>query len=279
MQRQVRFVDQRCSAALQGELAQCNHDNLDQKIRGASDSRSPPPTRTLRRSKLLSATREETSSVIYEETSSVTHEEADLMGAYSIGLWDYALSLYALPGEVGSAGNSQPVPDMMSTCLLLQDEAGLDVCELLWIHWLSAHGIALAASPTRLLEDVRDWQGWMTGMLRERRRQLKQELTTLPATRDPAAVQRLERLYQQLKACELSAEQETLAQLERLSPALSSAEGATGLRAPFAHVADPLQAFQQSLVLLSGTTTLTVGDHPSARALRRLALARVPAGA
>ena len=34
MQRQVRFVDQRGSAALQGELAQCNHDNLDQKIRG-----------------------------------------------------------------------------------------------------------------------------------------------------------------------------------------------------------------------------------------------------
>lgn len=201
------------------------------------------------------------------------------MGAYSIGLWDYALSLYALPGEVGSAGNPQPTPDMMSTCLLLQDEAGLDVCELLWIHWLSAHGIALAASPTRLLEDVRDWQGWMTGMLRERRRQLKQELTTLPATQAPAAVQRLERLYQQLKACELSAEQETLAQLEELSPALSSAEGATGLRAPFAHVADPLQAFQQSLALLSGKTTLTAGDHPSARALRRLALARVPAGA
>lgn len=199
------------------------------------------------------------------------------MGAYSIGLWDYALSLYALPGEVGSAGSSRPATDMMSTCLLLQDEVGLDVCELLWIHWLSAHGIALAASPTRLLEDVRDWQSWMTGMLRERRRQLKQELTTLP-TQDSMTMQRLERLYQQLKACELSAEQETLAQLEALSPGLPLAEGENRLRAPFAHVQDPLRAFQQSLALLSGRTTLAVGEHASARALRRLALARVPTG-
>jgi len=198
------------------------------------------------------------------------------MGAHSIGLWDYALSLYALPGEVDSPSNPQPAPDMMSTCLLLQDEAGLDVCELLWIHWLAAQGIALTASPTRLLESVRDWQHWMTSMLRERRRQLKQELTSQPSSQTQATTQRLEHLYQQLKACELSAEQETLALLENLRPGLPRSEHDNGLHALFAYVDDPLLAFQQSLTLLSGKTTLSDGEQSVARALRRLALARVP---
>ncbi|WP_158772434.1 TIGR02444 family protein [Cobetia sp. L2A1] len=203
------------------------------------------------------------------------------MGAHSTGLWDYALSLYAQPAppDLPTTHSSRVASpcDVMSACLLLQDEAGLDVCELLWIHWLAAHGVVLTASPTRMLEGVRDWQSWMTGMLRERRQQLKQELVSADAAIDSAATQRLERLYQQLKACELSAEQEALAQLEALSPVLQNVTQRSSLRTPFASLEDPLLAFQHSLALLSGQTHLNEGDLPTARALRLLALTHVPA--
>lgn len=215
------------------------------------------------------------------------------MGAHSTGLWDYALSLYAQPAPPDMAlvldGTATGPADVMSACLLLQDTAGLDVCELLWIHWLAARGVTLTAPPTQLLGNVRDWQGWMTQALRERRRQLKVTLATSSAIPDPATTQRLERLYQQLKACELSAEQDTLAQLETLTPPLTA-----HLPAPFARLDDFRLAFQQSLVQLSdhgaldngrfdvstfkistaGVRALDVLDQPIARSLWLLAESR-----
>ncbi|WP_024951488.1 MULTISPECIES: TIGR02444 family protein [Cobetia] len=210
---------------------------------------------------------------VSRQRESTTSEKADLMGAYSTGLWDYALSLYDQSIDVAMHDGSLGLKDVMSACLSLQEEAGYDVCELLWIHWLAANGVMLATSPTRLLESVRDWQSWMTGMLRERRQQLKQELMSHEPMSDDSASRRLERLYEQLKACELSAEQETLAQLEALSPANDIAH----LNTPFARSQDPLLAFQQSVALLKGHAGWGEDDSRVTRTLNLLALTRVPA--
>ena len=90
---------------------------------------------------------------------------------------------------------------------------------------------------------------------------------------DDSASRRLERLYEQLKACELSAEQETLAQLEALSPANDIAH----LNTPFARSQDPLLAFQQSVALLKGHAGWGEDDSRVTRTLNLLALTRVPA--
>lgn len=201
----------------------------------------------------------------------MNHRKADLMGAHSTGLWDYALSLYAQPAPQGLPYDQEDgagPTDVMSACLLLQDEAGLDVCELLWIHWLAARGVALGASPCLLLGEVRDWQRGMTVTLRERRRQLKQHLTEPTDTRSAATTRRLETLYQQLKACELSAEQEALARLEALSPP------AHAPTPPFMSCHDPRRAFLQSLRQLTGQVALDEGDDSIVRALHLLATSR-----
>ena len=85
---------------------------------------------------------------VSRQRESTTSEKADLMGAYSTGLWDYALSLYDQSIDVAMHDGSLGLKDVMSACLSLQEEAGYDVCELLWIHWLAANGVMLATSPT-----------------------------------------------------------------------------------------------------------------------------------
>lgn len=104
-------------------------------------------------------------------------------------LWQFALSLYSLP-------------EVSSTALTLQDEAGIDVPELLWLCWLEHN----RESPRSLdpLQDIREWQQQITVHLRELRRFLKPAANAQP---------RLLPLRQIIKDAELEAEKETLHRL------------------------------------------------------------------
>ncbi|MBB3141356.1 TIGR02444 family protein [Halomonas organivorans] len=106
-------------------------------------------------------------------------------------LWDFALAFYGRPG-------------VEAACLHLQDDAGVDVLELLWRLWLFHHGLAAGDFP----EEVRQWQDEVTVPLRRLRRSLKAEA----AERQSVAA-----IREHLKATELSAEREALARLEALS--------------------------------------------------------------
>lgn len=110
-------------------------------------------------------------------------------------LWDFALTLYSRPG-------------VEAACLTLQDDAGLDVCELLWLCWLSYHGLTLTEQADSQLEPVRAWQHDMTYPLRIQRRALKPLCDEAPS---------LGKLRQTIKQAELLAEQEALRQLETLA--------------------------------------------------------------
>ncbi|HSP57085.1 MAG TPA: TIGR02444 family protein [Halomonas sp.] len=109
-------------------------------------------------------------------------------------LWDFALALYGREG-------------IEHACLTLQDEAEVDVCELLWHCWLYHGGVMLQAEPAGLAE-VRHWQAEITRPLRQLRRTLKGEATRRPA---------IAKLRQTLKHAELEAERDTLARLEQLT--------------------------------------------------------------
>ena len=109
-------------------------------------------------------------------------------------LWDFALALYARPG-------------VEAACLTLQDEGGVDVCELLWHCWLHHHGLTLEAEPGGLAT-IRQWQQEITSVLRALRRQLKGE------AEKSAGVTEVRR---QLQLTELAAERETLARLQALA--------------------------------------------------------------
>ncbi|CAM3895546.1 TIGR02444 family protein [Vreelandella rituensis] len=104
-------------------------------------------------------------------------------------LWDFALKWYSCPG-------------VEAACLRLQDEAGVDVCELLFHGWLYSHG--LQASP-ELVEKYQEerlrWQHEVTAVLRELRRGLKTEAATR---------QGVMALRETLKQAELLAERENL---------------------------------------------------------------------
>jgi uncharacterized protein (TIGR02444 family) len=110
-------------------------------------------------------------------------------------LWEFALSLYARPG-------------VEAACLRLQDNGGMDVCELLWCCWLERHGLTLTDDAEQQLEQVRAWQREMTYPLRRQRRALKAIVSTTPE---------LARLRQTIKDAELLAEQEALRQLQQLT--------------------------------------------------------------
>lgn len=110
-------------------------------------------------------------------------------------LWDFALALYRRPG-------------VETACLTLQDDAGLDVCELLWMCWLSYHRLTLTEHAEPLLAPVRAWQRDITYPLRHQRRVLKTQCETTPER---------EKLRQTIKQAERLAEQEALRQLEQLA--------------------------------------------------------------
>lgn len=106
-------------------------------------------------------------------------------------LWDFALALYAAPG-------------VEEDCLVLQDDAGIDVGELLWRCWLYRHGLSAGSIP----DEVVKWQREVTTPLRRLRRQLK------PEARQHT---RVAELREKLQRAELDAEREALFRLEAWS--------------------------------------------------------------
>ncbi|NYS61154.1 TIGR02444 family protein [Vreelandella salicampi] len=104
-------------------------------------------------------------------------------------LWDFALDFYTRP-EVEAA------------CLCLQDEAKVDVCELLFHAWLYCHG--LEAEPEALADERQArtcWQQEVTAVLRGLRRALKGSAQTNEGVAELRAT---------LKRAELLAERENL---------------------------------------------------------------------
>ncbi|MYL23559.1 TIGR02444 family protein [Halomonas alkaliantarctica] len=76
-------------------------------------------------------------------------------------LWDFALDFYTRPG-------------VEHACLCLQDEAKVDVCELLLHAWLFHHGRKAEHAALVLERRTRvRWQQEITGVLRQLRRELK----------------------------------------------------------------------------------------------------------
>jgi uncharacterized protein (TIGR02444 family) len=106
-----------------------------------------------------------------------------------IPLWDFALALYAKPG-------------VEAACLTLQEEAELDVCELLFHCWLYSCGLEAklpAAACQR--EQRRLWQSQVTQVLRGLRNDLKASA---------AASKSVTALRETIKKAELMAERENL---------------------------------------------------------------------
>lgn len=107
-------------------------------------------------------------------------------------LWAFALRFYALP-------------DVEAAFLRLQDEEGVDVCEVLFHSWLFIHG--LEANPQALAIERRErarWQRDITAVLRQLRQALKHEALTAGA--DSGVTE----LRNTIKKAELLAERENL---------------------------------------------------------------------
>ncbi|MFC0267702.1 TIGR02444 family protein [Kushneria aurantia] len=122
---------------------------------------------------------------------------AEHCNRYSADLWRFALDLYAAEG-------------VAAACLRLQDDAGIDVCELLWRCWLAHGGLQPAAAAQSALDEVRRWQQQMTAPLRDRRRRLKPLAADNP---------QLEPLREHLKRAELESEKQALTMLQALAGA------------------------------------------------------------
>ncbi|MEH6642649.1 MULTISPECIES: TIGR02444 family protein [Halomonadaceae] len=104
-------------------------------------------------------------------------------------LWEFALALYAKPG-------------VETACLTLQEEAELDVCELLFHCWLYSYGLeAIPRAAARQRKQRRQWQSSVTAVLRGLRRDLKASA----ASSDSVAA-----LRETIKQAELMAERENL---------------------------------------------------------------------
>lgn len=104
-------------------------------------------------------------------------------------LWDFALALYAKPG-------------VEAACLTLQEEAGLDVCEVLFHCWLYSCGLEAApAALARQREQRCLWQRDVTEVLRGLRRNLKASA---------AGNEQVASLRETIKQAELMAERENL---------------------------------------------------------------------
>jgi len=120
---------------------------------------------------------------------SITLDSTRLQRLQQTPLWDFALTLYAKPG-------------VEAACLTVQEEAGLDVCELLFHCWLYSCGLeAKPAALARQREQRCFWQHRVTAVLRELRRDLKASA----AERESVAA-----LRETIKQAELMAERENL---------------------------------------------------------------------
>jgi len=104
-------------------------------------------------------------------------------------LWDFALTFYAQPG-------------VEQACLVLQDSAGVDVCELLVHGWLYQYGLQAAPSALAVEREAREhWQQSVTVVLRQLRRDLKPQA---------AVNEGVAQLRKTLQQAELQAERENL---------------------------------------------------------------------
>ncbi|MGO3668276.1 MAG: TIGR02444 family protein [Vreelandella alkaliphila] len=104
-------------------------------------------------------------------------------------LWDFALTFYAQPG-------------VEQACLVLQDRAGVDVCELLVHSWLYHYGLQVTPGALSMERKVREcWQQSVTAVLRQLRRDLK------PQAAESEGIAQLRKTLQQ---AELQAERENL---------------------------------------------------------------------
>lgn len=118
-------------------------------------------------------------------------------------LWDFALALYAQPG-------------VEAACLRLQEEAGLDVCEVLFHCWLYSYGlVAKPAAVADQREERRLWQRHVTEVLRGLRRDLKASA---------AESESVTALRETIKQAELMAERENLQRWQAWAWASSSDE-------------------------------------------------------
>ncbi|MCB8889359.1 TIGR02444 family protein [Vreelandella malpeensis] len=105
-------------------------------------------------------------------------------------LWDFACAFYA-DEQVATA------------CLMLQDEAGVDVCELLFHAWLYHHGLEACRQAVERQRPQREaWQREVTFPLRSLRRELKRQAASSPS---------IAALREMIKRAELAAEKENLA--------------------------------------------------------------------
>lgn len=107
-------------------------------------------------------------------------------------LWAFALRFYALP-------------DVEAAFLCLQDEEGVDVCEVLFHSWLFIYGFE--ANPQALAIERRErsrWQTDITAVLRQLRQALKHDAVRAGADSSVAE------LRNTIKKAELLAERENL---------------------------------------------------------------------
>ncbi|GEN28598.1 hypothetical protein HVA01_22440 [Halovibrio variabilis] len=120
---------------------------------------------------------------------SITLDSTRLQRLQQTPLWDFALALYAKPG-------------VEAACLTLQEEAELDVCEVIFHCWLYTCGLeAEPAALARQREQRRRWQCHVTTVLRGLRRDLKASA---------ASSESVARLRETIKQAELMAERENL---------------------------------------------------------------------
>jgi uncharacterized protein (TIGR02444 family) len=89
-----------------------------------------------------------------------------------VGVWDFALAVYAGPG-------------VEAACLRLQDRSGLDVTMLLFCLWcgFTGPGSLSESAMAAALRTVRLWGGGVTAPLRAARRALKDEALGADAAR------------------------------------------------------------------------------------------------
>jgi uncharacterized protein (TIGR02444 family) len=125
-----------------------------------------------------------------------------------MGIWDWALEAYALPG----------VPD---ACLKLQDAHGQNTSLLLWAVYAEVKDPAVLA---RAAEAARAWDATALKPLREVRRALK---PPLPPFADGAR----QELREEVKAIELSAERLLMETLDGLTKGRGGAHALEALEA------------------------------------------------
>ncbi|WP_235040771.1 TIGR02444 family protein [Vreelandella profundi] len=120
---------------------------------------------------------------------SIALDSTRLQRLQQIPLWDFALAFYAKPG-------------VEAACLTLQDEAGLDVCEMLFHCWLYSCGLETVSTAVSAVRKERlHWQARVTGVLRA----LRRDLTSSAASNEAVAA-----LRKTIKQAELMAERENL---------------------------------------------------------------------